>query len=88
VNQKSADHQVTTPQLSLEPKARENCDRPFQRKTTSTQAFCNSCRQMYLEISGQLWRCVECGTERKFGDHQPYETKSKKTPLPALRRGD
>jgi hypothetical protein len=79
VNKRSADHQVTTPHLSLEPKACENCHRPFQRKTPSTQAFCNPCQQMYLEDSGQLWRCVECDKERKFGDHRPDETKSKQS---------
>ena len=70
-----ADH-IAALGATLEPKACENCHRSFQRKTTSTRA-CNPCRQMYLEDSGQLWRCVECGTERKFGDHQPYKTKSK-----------
>jgi hypothetical protein len=71
-----ADH-IAALGATLEPKACENCHRSFQRKTTSTRA-CNPCRQMYLEVSGQLWRCVKCGTERKFGDHRPDETKSKK----------
>jgi len=72
-----ADHQVTTPRVSLEPRACENCRRLFHGKQTSTTVFCNPCRNMYLEDAGQLWRCIECSTERKYGDQQPDETKGK-----------
>jgi hypothetical protein len=72
-----ADHTLAMGSIALEPKSCENCRRPFQRKTTSVQAFCNPCRKMYQEPSAQLWGCVECGTERKFGDRRPDDTKGK-----------
>ena len=72
-----ADHTVALGAIALEPKACENCRRLFHRKQTSTTVFCNPCRQMYLEDSGQLWRCVGCSTERKFGEHEPDATKGK-----------
>ena len=72
-----ADHTIALGAIALEPRSCENCRRPFLRKTTSIQAFCNPCRQMYQEDGGQLWGCVDCGTERKFGDHPPETTKGK-----------
>jgi hypothetical protein len=66
--------------IALELKGCENCRQGFLRKNTSVQVFCNRCRQMYQEDSNQLWGCVECGTERKWGDRLPdkAETRGKR----------
>jgi hypothetical protein len=61
----------------LEPKFCENCARPFCRRSGSRTIFCNPCRAMYFERDSQLWGCVECGTERKWGDARPGETRGK-----------
>ena len=57
--------------ITLEPKSCENCRQPFLRRSNRFRVFCNPCTNMYQESGTQLQACVECGTERKFGDGRP-----------------
>jgi hypothetical protein len=73
-----ADHTVSLEHVSLEPKTCENCRKPFLRKSSSIQVFCNPCRSMYQETGSQLQGCAACGTERKFGDLTPDDKRPRR----------
>jgi hypothetical protein len=72
-----ADHTLAPGATPLKLRTCENCRRPFlsNKPTSLIFAFCNPCRKMYQELEAQLWGCVECGTERKFGDYGPEKTR-------------